>query len=243
MFPEPDDTGSGSPAGIETEAAPEKVADNPFDSSFSESDTEVAETATDEAKTEEAEEFALTFEDGLDLDDSEKGFFAEAAKECGLSADVASKVFSNLVRKVNENNERMAKEQAGKDLDALRKAWGKNFTANSKQAAQLIKTVAARCGWSAERVEGLKNPADMQLFYDIAVACGGRLTLGLNNGAPAKLPKTKEQLANELHSTVVDFWAAKDRGDMAEAKRLSDLHMELFEAQTGKKGQRMLSGI
>lgn len=242
MFPEPDDTGAGSPAAeTETEA---KAADNPFDSSFTESDAEATETAAEESKSEETEEeFTLTFDEGLDLDDSEKGFFTEAAKESGLPAEVASKVFCNLVRKVNENNERMAKEQADKDLDALRKAWGKNFTANSKQAAQLIKTVATRCGWSKEKVESLKNPADMQMFYDIAVASGGRLTLGLNNGAPAKMPKTKEQLATELHSTVVDFWAAKDRGDMAEAKRLSDLHMELFEAQTGKKGQRMLSGI
>jgi hypothetical protein len=246
MFPEPDDTGSGDTATETTADMVESTDTNPFDSiDFDKVDEQTEQADTDaEADTDsEEEEFTLTFEDGLDLDDSEKGFFTEAAKEAGLSAEMASKMFSRLVRKVNENNERIAKETETKALTELRKAWGKNFEANARQAAQLIKSVGARRGWTAEQMNALKNPHDMAMFYDIAAATGGRLSLGINKAVAEKAPLTKEQIASEMNNTIAEYWNAKAIGDTIKMNQLSDKHMELLAAQTGKKGVRLLAKV
>lgn len=243
MFPEPEATGGGEGAPeVEAEVTPEAETEkNPFDS-ISFDDTEETEQ-TDETQDEEkeSEAFTLTFEEGLDLDDSEKVFFEEAAQECGLTSEVASRVFSSLVRKVNENNARIAKERDAEAMTALRKAWGKSFNANAKQAAQLIKAVGARRGWTAEQMNAFKNPHDMAMFYDIAMATSGRLSLGVTNAAPAKAPMTKEQAATEINSTIAEYWSAQARNDTKEMRRLSDKHMELLALQTGKKGVRLLA--
>lgn len=240
MFPEPDSTGSGDAAPAETVEDAVKEPDvNPFDASFA--DDEPA-TETQQQPTEEqtdTEDFKLTFDDGLDLDDSEKGLFTQAAQEAGLSAEVASRVFSGLVRKVNENNERIIKERSDQALAELRKNWGKNFDANARQAAQFIKNVGARRGWTPEQMAAFKNPHDMALFYDIALATTGRLSLGANSAVP-KAPKTQEQLSADLNATVVEYWGASARNDIKEMKRLSDQHMQIIEEQTGKKGVRIL---
>lgn len=148
---------------------------------------------------------------------------------------------SELVRKVNENNEKVFKERENNALNELRKSWGKSFNANSKQAAQLIKMVGAKRGWSVDKMNSFKNANDMALFYDIASAISGRLSLGVGSSAPAKAPLTKEQLASDLNSTITAYWNAQARNDVAEMRRLSDKHMEILGAQTGKKGIRLLA--
>lgn len=241
MFPEPDNTGSGNPTTDTTSEEPIKATEvNPFDASFSDEEPPADTQQQPSEEETDTEEFKLTFDDGLDLDDSEKSLFSEAAQEAGLSAEVASKVFSGLVRKVNANNERIIKERQDQALAELRKNWGKNFDANARQAAQFIKTVGARRGWTPEQMSAFKNPHDMALFYDIAQATTGRLSLGTNSAAP-KAPRTKEQLSADLNSTIAEYWGAKSRNDTKEMKRLSDLHMEIIEAQTGKKGVRLLA--
>lgn len=243
MFPEPEATGGGADvAEVKTDESPEADSEkNPFDA-ISFDDTEETEQ-TDDTQEEESktEDFSLSFEEGLDLDDSEKGFFSEAAQELGVSSEVASRVFSNLVRKVNENNQRIAKEKDEEAMENLRKAWGKSFSANAKQAAQLIKAVGAKRGWSTEQMNAFKNPHDMAMFYDIAMATSGRLSLGVSNAAPAKAPMTKEQAASEINTTISEYWTAQARNDTKEMRRLSDKHMELLALQTGKKGVRLLA--
>lgn len=238
MFPEPDDTGSGdaAPAADNAEAPA-----NPFgDIDFTAEDEQDVQAETEQEATEQpTEEFALTFDEGLDLDDSEKGFFSEAAKEAGLSAEVASKMFSGLVRKVNENNERIAKEQEAAALAELRKSWGKSFDANARQAAQLIKTVGARRGWTVEQMNAFKNPHDMALFYDIAAATGGRLSLGTSNAVAAP-KKTKEELKMDGSRVLNEFLDARRAGRINDANRLADEHHNIMKQLTGNPSQPRL---
>ena len=242
MFPEPADTGSGDavPAAENHETADT----NPFDSIDFAAQEEQAETKEQtneeqEEQEEPTEEFALKFDDGLDLDDSEKGFFTEAAKEAGLPSDVASKVFSGLVRKVNENNERIAKESEAQALAELRKSWGKNFDSNARQAAQLIKTVGARRGWTVEQMNAFKNPHDMALFYDIAAATGGRLSLGTST--PVSAPKkTKEELRMDGSRILNEFLDARKAGRINDANRLADEHHAIMKKLTGNPSQPRL---
>jgi hypothetical protein len=90
-------------------------------------------------------------------------------------------------------------------------------------------------------MNALKNPHDMQMFYDIAAATGGRLSLGINKTAPEKPKLSKEELASELNNTIAEYWTAKANGDTLAMNKLSDKHMSLLAEQTGKKGVRLLA--
>lgn len=236
MFPEPDASGGGN-------EAPEAEDENPFGNiSFEEADNaEVPENEEPENEEQEEEEYSLSLEDGLDIEPEEVTIFTEAAKEHGIKADVASKMFNSLIRKVNENGTRVQKEVEQKAVADLRAKWGKDFAKNTQMATQMIATVGKRCGWTPEMMNNFKNATAMSVFYDVARATNGRLSIGVTKASAAPVKKSPEEIRKEQMRITSDFLDARRAGNWEEARKLSDMHMELAYQLTGKKGARILN--
>ena len=236
MYPEPDDTGSGAetvePA---AESAPAESG-NVFDfDTFEESTEEVTPQAEDESVEDTDPDYALELPDDLGLEKEEVEIFTKAAKKYGISREAASGMVAEVTKAINENVKVGQEAHRAEAEKALREQWGDRFTANLKKAGELIKHVGKASGWTAEMMDSFKNAEAMRVFYDIARVMGSGKTVGLTS-APVAAPMSKSDIEREIISTVAAFWNAKDKGDRAEAQRLSDKHMELQKARYGKKG-------
>ena len=236
MYPEPEAVGGGA-------ESTDTAEDNPFESlSFDEvQEPDVDVVDTDEQEEQANEEFALKFEDDLGLEPEEVSFFTEAAKEHGLSPDVATKMFTDITRKVNENNERVMKSAEQKAVADLRTKWGKDFDKNTGMAMQFIATVGKRCGWSAETMNSFRNAGAISLFHDIARATNGRLSLGANAAAATKVQMSPAEIRTEQARITSAFLDARRAGNYEEARKLSDEHMRLSNVLTKGKAVRLLN--
>lgn len=233
MASEPENTGGGRTP----EATDDATNDNPFAAmSFEAEDDESKQTDAPDSQGEETnEEYALTFEPDSGLEPEEISIFTEAAKEYGLSKDVASQMFAKITKQVNDNNARVAKEEETKSLNDLRKRWGSRFEANAKQAGQFIAKVGKQAGWSKDFIETFKNPYHMSLFYDISQATGGRLSIGAVKAAPAQKKMTPQEIRAEQKTVTDKFWEARSQGRFSEAQELAEHHALLTEQLTGKR--------
>lgn len=238
MYPEPDATGGAATGSTDT-----ADDDNPFASlSFEdvqEPDVVVAETDDQEEQTDE--EYSLKFEDDLGLEPEEVSYFTEAAKAHGLSVDVATKMFTDIVRKANEHNERTTKSAEQKAVADLRSKWGKDFNKNTGMAMQFIATVGKRCGWSQDMMNSFRNAGAISVFHDIARATNGRLSLGANAAAATKVQMNPTEIRNEQARITSAFLDARRAGNYDEARKLSDEHLRLSNVLTKGKGVRILT--
>jgi hypothetical protein len=243
MYPEPDDTGSGGEAveSVASESTPAEKS-NVFDfDSFEESAEEPETPQSDEEETGDTDpDYELSLPDDLGLEKEEVAIFTNAAKKYGIDKEAASGMVAEVTKAINENVRQEQEAQREQAEKALREQWGERFTSNLKKAGDLVKHVGKAAGWSAELMASFKNAEAMRVFYDIARVMGSGKTVGLS-AAPTAAPMSKSDLEKEIINTVTAFWNAKDKGDRAEAQRLSDKHMELQKARYGKKGTgRML---
>lgn len=236
MFPEPEDTGSGDAATPETddfaaldfEAVDEKAEQEGMMEVPSEHEVQ-AETTADEG------EYTLTLDEGLDLEEAEVNFFAEAAKAHGLPADTASKFVSQVVKQVNENNARAMKEEEQKAVDSLRKKWGNEYKRKLAQTASFVARVGKAAGWSKEQMEAFKNPHSMEVFHDVMRATSARLTLGASQPVYVEPKLTKAEMITKSSQVLNSFFDARRAGDYTRAQALADEHYTLQQQITGNK--------
>lgn len=239
MYPEPDDTGGGGD--VAPEAAEEsKVDTNLFDfDNFDESGSDTGEQETDNGAEQEDSDYALTLDAELGLDKEEIAIFTAAAKKYGIDAQAASGMVAEFTKGINDNVRKVQEADAQAAQKALQEEWGGNFTNNVKRAGELIKRIGKAAGWSAELLESFKNPHSIRIFHDIARVMGSGKTVGLTQNTPVA-PMSKSDIQKEILEVTGAFWNAKQNGDAAEAKRLSDRHHELQKMLTGKSSMRIL---
>ena len=245
MFPEPEETGTGTDApetGAEvTESpAPQEEEVNPFASAFSEDDDTATEDTDTVTETEE-EEYSLGLgeEDGFEADEVQ--MLTGLCRKHNLPADTAKAFLKDIYAEADKRNKAEEKQEFSAATKQLKERWGDGFEQNAKQAGKMIRQIGGRLGWSDERMQAMLNPHDIELMHEVARYIGDSKTKGLGSPAPVKKAEmTTEQIASRKKELILENLNARQSGNLAEMKRTSDEYLELSKKTQGANAARVL---
>lgn len=245
MFPEPEETGTGTDApetGAEVTESPAQQEEevNPFAAAFSEDeDTATEETDTEQETEEEEYSLGLSEEDGFEADEVQ--MLTGLCRKHNLPADTAKAFLKDIYAEADKRNKAEEKQEFSAATKQLKERWGNGFEQNAKQAGKMIRQIGGRLGWSDERMQAMLNPHDIELMHEVARYIGDSRTKGLGSPAPVKKAEmTTEQIALRKQVLIVENFNARKEGNLAEMKRTSDEYLELSKKTQGANAARVL---
>lgn len=183
-------------------SADEGVENNDLDFSldFNEGEEQEVKEQESESKEEpeqekepEQEEYKLDLSE-LDSEDMPYAdILTEQAKAAGIKADKASKFIVGFTKKLHEYHAGLA-EQEGQ---ALKKEWGKEFSAKRKQTAEFMGRLFSKAGLTDDEKMMFQNPKMFRAMRKVMSTLGEKKS-GVGNAAPQKTMSKQEQINERI---------------------------------------------
>lgn len=249
MYPEPADTGNGGAPATEgnepaadttttTENTPAKTEEtNPFDFAFGEGEPP-ADATPDTTENKEGEfDLGLTEADGYSKE--ELPILAELSQKYNLDKDARVGLFKELSEKLSAQAIAAQKAMQQQEVDALKKEWGADFTANAKKGAAFIQRMGVALKWSPEYMASWRTAEGMRLAYGLACANGERNAVG-TTAAPAAPSLSRDEHRDVMKVLVSDYYKARAANNSEAARKASDEHWQHGKAVYGSKTPRLL---
>lgn len=230
MYPEPEDSGSGSAANGSEPA--ETSQDNSQDDIFSAAlDGKPLEGNSQPETDEDSTSYVLDVGEGHDYSDAEINIMREVGREVGIPAEQMSKAIQKMTAAFRKEEERIYNEEKAASIDALKKEWGNNFQRNIERAARVIRDMAVQFNWSNDDIESLRNAKDFKLFYQIGAKYGEAKTSGIS--APVRT-LSKEEARERNTQVIKDYFEARIKRNTEKMRSLYEEHKSLMKTVHGK---------